>query len=132
MVLCYGTDYKSSQIHCKNSFGTSTFGKLPEAWQERPGVVALFRMAKNGVGRGLLVSRKALISLSKSIPHLMYPKDKTNIRKFNFGCTFFTKLSNQREWTNESVTYSLGEHTIKWYADGSKTHKRTGAGVCLF
>jgi len=74
---------------------------------------ALFRMAKNGVGGGLLVSRRALISLSKSIPHLMYPKEETNTR----------------ESGPMNVTYSLGEHTIKWYADGSKTHKETGAGV---
>jgi len=32
---------------------------------------ALFRMAKNGVGGGLLVSRRAWTSLSKSIPHLI-------------------------------------------------------------
>jgi len=65
---------------------------------------ALFRMDKNGVGGGLLVSRRVWISLSKSIPYLMYPKDET-IKKFNFGSTFFTKLSNKRE--------CLGEHTIK-------------------
>jgi len=36
---------------------------------------ALFRMAKNGVEGGLLVSRRAWISLSKSIPHLTNSKD---------------------------------------------------------
>jgi len=64
----------------------------------------VFRMAKNGVEEGFLVSRRALISLSNSIPHLTYPKDET-MRKFNFESTFFTKLSNKREWTNELVTY---------------------------
>jgi len=34
------TNLKTIQIFLsKNFFGTSTFGKLPEAWQERPGVV---------------------------------------------------------------------------------------------
>jgi len=66
-------------------------------------------MAENGVGKGLLISRRAWISLSKSLPHLKYPKDEV-IKKFNFGSTFFTKLSNKREWTNESVTYRLDAH----------------------
>jgi len=41
---------------------------------------ALFRMAKNGVRGGLLVSRRAYISLSKSIPHLTYPKVTLEVR----------------------------------------------------
>jgi len=75
---------------------------------------ALFRMAQNVVGGGMLIIRRAWTcedGLSKSIPHLTYPKDET-IRKFNFGSTFFTKL-RKSEWINVSVTYRLGEHTVK-------------------
>jgi len=57
---------------------------------------ALFRMAKNGVGGATLLKRRTWTSLSKNIPHLTYPKEKT-VRKFNFGSTFFTKSSNKRE-----------------------------------
>lgn len=83
------------------------------------------RIGKNRVEGGMQVSKRACTSISKAFHIILtYPKDKTR-KKYNFECTFFTKISNKRKWTNESVTYRLGhsERPIKWYANRFKTYK---------
>ncbi|GJQ84017.1 hypothetical protein Trydic_g10483 [Trypoxylus dichotomus] len=61
-------------------------------------------------------------------PLLSLPNDEI-IRKDSFAKNFLTKLSNEKEWKGESSTYFLQTNTIKWYADGSKTDRRTGTAV---
>src|SRR5699024_1928394 len=71
---------------------------------------------------------KHIPSLTKHIPHLDLPSDET-VRRYNFERNFTTKLSDKKSWEREPTTQAFKENTIKWYTDGSKTNKGTGARV---
>lgn len=55
--------------------------------------------------------------------------DNKTVKKYSSEKNFLTNISNQRECEGKYFTNPLKAITIKWYTDGSKRSKETGAEV---
>src|SRR5699024_3046257 len=95
---------------------------------ERAANEATLRVTREGSGNERMRHQREWSSLTKHIPHLDLPSDET-VRRYNFERNITTKLSDKKSWEREPTTHAFKENTIKWYTDGSKTNKGTGAGV---
>ncbi|XP_050311838.1 uncharacterized protein LOC126747328 [Anthonomus grandis grandis] len=88
---------------------------------------AMFRLARDRTN-SRDIDQRAWVSQTRSIPLFDLPKDEIT-RECHFVRNFSTKIDSKSDWENGSVARSLKQNTIKWYTDGSKTEKGTGAGV---
>src|SRR5699024_10032472 len=94
---------------------------------ERAANEATLRVTRERSGSQRMRNQRECSSLTKHIPHLDLPSDET-VRRSNFERNFTTKLSHKKSWERKPTTQAFKENTIKWYTDGSKTNKGTGAG----
>ncbi|GJQ79987.1 hypothetical protein Trydic_g9462 [Trypoxylus dichotomus] len=85
------------------------------------GHAEMYRLTSAATGGDKTLSQRAWSSRVKLYPLLSLPNDEM-VRKYCFEKNFLRKLSNKKEWNEESSIYFL--KTV-----GSKTNKGIGAGV---
>lgn len=89
---------------------------------------AMFRLARNRTEAKDIIDQGAWSSQTRCIPLFDLPKDDIT-KEYHFERNFLTRIDNKSDWESGKITESLKENTIKWYTDGSKTDKGSGAGV---